>query len=154
MAKNENNEKTTTENELTENTMTDNEWIALEVKIWISTQIGDYRNKFRTHIDSINYRTLDELKQETENYIKNNPLTFTVAREQNKIYEDEIEEWKDIFEDRIAIHGENISSILEEDLPTELLEDMSSEELDDLIAYNIEFLNTYPIDTIDLTETT
>ena len=151
MAKNENNEKTTTENELTENTMTDNEWIALEVKIWISTQIGDYRNKFRTHIDSINYQTLDELKQEAENYMKNNPLILTANREESK---DEIEQWKDLLEDRIAIDGENITSILEEDLHTELLEDMSAEELDDLIAYNIEFLNTYPIDTIDLTETT
>ena len=153
MAKSDNR---TTENEMTENTITDNEWIALEVKIWISTQIGDYRNKFRTHIDSRNYQTLDELKQETENYIKNNPLTFTVAREEKKQLtdEDEIKQWKDIFEDRVAIHGESILSIVEEDLQQELIEDMSVEELDDLIAYNIELFNTYPIDTMALTETT
>jgi len=150
------NEKMITENAVTEYKMTDNELMVCEVKTWMGIQTGNYRNKFRTHIDSINYQTLDELKQETENYIKNNPLTFTVAREEKKQLtdEDEIEQWKDIFEDRIAIHGENILSTVEEDLQQALIEDMCTEELDDLIAYNIELFNTYPIDTIDLTETT
>ncbi len=139
------------ENRTTNDVMIDNELMVCDVKTWMGIQIGDYRNKFRTHIDSINYQTLDELKQETENYIKSNPLIFTVSREENKI--DEIEQWKNIFEDRVAIHGESILSIVEEDLQQELIEEMSVEELDDLIACNIDFFNTYPIDTLYLTET-
>ena len=132
------------------NKVTDNEWAILDVKNWIGIQIGDYRSNFRKYIDSKDYQTVDELKQEAENYMKSNPLILTANREESK---DEIEQWKDLVEDRIAIYGENITSNLEEE-HTELLEDMSTEELDGLISYNIEFFNTYPIDTIDLTETT
>lgn len=125
--------------------MTDNESAIADVKTWIGTQVGDYRNSFRNHLDGKHCQTVDELRQEAETYIKNNPLIFTAYREESK---DEIEQWKDVLEDKIAIHGENIASSLEEDLHTKILEDMSAEELDGLISYSIGFFNTLPTESM------
>lgn len=138
------------ENRTTNDVMTDNELMVCDVKVWMRIQIGNYINKFRTHIDNKDYQTLDELKQEAEDYITNKPLMFTIDREHEMLLEDEnkIEQWKNILEDRVAFHGELLTSTLEEHLREELIAEMSTEELNDLFAYNIEFFNEYPIDSL------